>query len=145
MPGINFNNKKEVEWADLSLAISGATVSKARGLTVALELDLEELFAAGNKAFSLQAGNQTASGSLKLLKGAVDDLWTASVAAGAPNPLFVEFDITATFKKYGTRGTWTCTILGARISKVEYSMMQGDKFMEIELPFKALDVKIAQV
>lgn len=140
---IDFFDHKEVEYADLDVSVSGARLGKLRGLTVAIEIDLEHLFGAGNKAISIQAGNERVTGSLKVLKGAVDDIWEASIKAGAPNPLYVEFDIMGTFKGSGSRPMKQLLISTIRLSKVEYSLMQGDKFMEIELPFLALDMQVA--
>lgn len=142
MPGFNFFDKKEVEWADFSLSFSGATMGKVRGLTVDIELDMEHLHAAGNQPISIQGGNEKVSGMLKCLKGALDDIWMAAVAAGARNPLYIEVDLIGSFVKNGTRGVWKCVIPGVRISKVTYNMMQGDKFMDCELPFLALDMKV---
>lgn len=143
MAFVDFFDRKEVEWADLDISFSGAKVGKARGLTARIEIDLEHLFAAGNRTISIQAGNESTSGMLKVLKQAVDDIWAASIAAGARNPLYIEFDIVGSFKGVGTRPLKTLIIAGCRISAVEYNMSQGDKFMEIELPFLALEMKVA--
>lgn len=139
---IDFFNSKEVEYSDLDVAVSGARLGKLRGLTVATEIDLEHLFAAGNQAISIQAGNERVSGGLKVLKGAIDDMWDASIASGAKNPLYIEFDIMGTFKASGSRRLRTLLISTIRISKIEYSMMQEDKFMEVELPFLALGFNV---
>lgn len=145
MAEINFFNKKEFEWADFQLRLSGADLTpKLRGLSVRIDADKEALFAGGKKAISIQTGNESYSGSLKVLFGALMDIWVAAVAAGATNPTDIEVDIIGTVVKKGTREVYNVIISGAEFPSIDFDLNQGDKFVEVTLAYLALDMKLVK-
>lgn len=139
---MDFYNHKDVEWADLSVSFSGANIGKLRGLVVDQDVEKEILHAAGNKGISIQVGNETITGTLKVLKQVLDDLWAAALLAGVSSPNYIEFDLVGTFKAVGSRPMKQIIIASCQFTKVGYAFNQNDKFMEIELPYLALDMKV---
>lgn len=141
MAGINipFLQYKETEWADFSIAMEGAELIKIRGFSYGEESDDEHLHAAGNRPISIQSGNKRPMGRIKMLKGAFDDFVRATQVAGFLSPLDAKFSLVAQYQAAAGRPIQTDTLRGCKISKWEKSMEQGAKFMEVELPFNALD------
>lgn len=140
---LQFFDSQEAAWKNMTIAISGANLIKIRGLRYSVEKESEHLFAAGDEAISIQEGNMKIEGSLKILKGALDDFNEVAVAAGARNLTDVEFDINVAYLPSldGTRVLRNDTIIRCKISKLEKGWDQGAKMMEIDLPFKALSLK----
>ncbi len=141
MATIQFFDSKEAEWADMEVFIAGARVAKIRGMRFKPAQDQEPLHAAGNKPISIQSGNITYEGEIKLLKGAVDAMDKAALAAGGDSILDLEFDIVITFRPAGSRKLSTHTCVGVRVKEYERGFDQGAKFMEVTLPFSCLRIK----
>lgn len=134
MPSIPFFDTKECEWSDTTVNIAGANLTKARGIAYKATKDKELLHAAGDEPVSIQAGNRGYSGTIKLLKGALDDMNRAAKLAGGADVLDLEFDIVITYKAKGSRTLQTDTLVGVQVQEFEKGWDQGAKFMEISLP-----------
>ena len=109
-----------------------------------MEQETEELYGAGNDPIDIQAGNRKYSGSLKVLKGAFEGINLAVQAVGYKDILDAPasaISIVAVYKPSGSRVLQTDTLLACKFEKYEKGMDQGDKMMEIELPFKFLSIK----
>jgi hypothetical protein len=142
---MDFFNSKECEWADMSVAIGGKTVTKIRGIQYKSTQDKELLHAAGSEPISTQSGNKTYSGTLKLLKGALDDLNRAAKIAVGQSPSAtdaatadvrdIQFDLLINFRAAGSRTVQTDILKGVSITEYEKGWDQGAKLMEISLPF----------
>lgn len=133
-------NSKQYAFSDISVIVLGRELQGFRGVKYKVTTDKEVLHGRGKKAFSIQSGNETIEGELMLLQSELEAL-RAAVKSVNPNYKLtdVAFDIVVT---YGN-GTVAATdiIQGAEFKEYEKGMEQGDKFMEISLPFLALDVK----
>lgn len=141
---IDFFDNKEFEHAELTVTVSGAPLTKLRGLSGQVDADKETLFAAGRNGISIQTGNKTITGSLKMLFGALMDLWTASVAAGGDDPTDIEVDIIGKVVRRTNRKQYLITFEGVQFNTAGFSEDQGDKFVEVELPFVALRFRMVQ-
>ncbi len=131
---MDFFDSKEAEWADMEVFIGGAPVTKIRGLRYKAMQEQEALHAAGNEPISIQSGNKSYEGEIRLLKGAVDDINRAAVAAGGKNLLDLSFDVVITYKAQDTRALQTDTCVGVKVQSFEKGFDQGAKFMEVTLP-----------
>lgn len=138
MPSVQFVDYDECQWKEMVIAISGANVTKIRGVKYAIESDDEPLHAAGDQPISIQSGNDKYAGSFKFLKGALDDLHRAAIALGAPNITKIRFTITVTYLGAGERLPQTDTLVGCKISKWEKGWEQGAKYMDIDVPINFL-------
>lgn len=141
MASINFNQEKNVEWADLEVAIDGAGVTKLEGIRFKVSRDLAHLFGEGDEALDIQAGNKTRTGQIKLLVGSVDKMNLAAIAAGADDLTDIEWAFTLHWKPRGNRAPKFVTLTGVRISEFEEGMDQGDKQMVVTMPFLFLSAK----
>ena len=130
------NYLKETEWADMKVAIDGKTITGIRNIMYKKSPDDEPLHCAGRDPVSIQSGNNTYEGSVKLLKNELDALQTAARALGyddindVPNIV-----ITAAYLPKAGRLLKTDTLTGCKFGEITYSMEQGAKYMEIEIPF----------
>ncbi len=140
MAGITFFDSKECEWADMSFFIGGAPVAKIQSVRYKRTKEKKALHGAGNKAISIQSGNETIEGSVGLLKGALDDLNAAAQAAGGESVLDVSVDAVITYKPAPGRPLKTDTIVGLEFTEYEKSWEQGADHMMINTPFVALDL-----
>jgi hypothetical protein len=134
MPTIPFFDSKDCEWADMTVMIAGATITKIRGVKYKAHKDKQLLHAAGDEPISIQAGNRTYEGQIKVLKGALDDMNRAAIAAGGDDVLDLQFDVVVTYKAKGTRALQTDTLIGVEIKEFEKGWEQGAKSMDVTLP-----------
>lgn len=134
MASISFFDSKDCEWADMTVVFAGSPLTKIRGLKYKAGKDKQLLHAAGDEPISIQSGNRTYEGQIKVLKGALDDMNRAAVAAGGEDVLDMQFDIVVTYKPQGMRPLQTDTLVSAEIKDFEKGWEQGAKQMEITLP-----------
>lgn len=135
----------EVEWGQFKVFFNGLDIGKIRGLKYSVESEDEELYAGGDEPIDIQSGNRKYSGELKILKGALDGLNEAAVAAGYRDITDVpakSVSIVATYSPKGNRVLQTDTLMAVKIGKFEKGFDQGAKMMEITLPFKFLKLKM---
>lgn len=129
-----FFDTKECEWSDLEIFINGVKVVKATGLKFKKRQEKEHLHASGNEPHSIQRGNKFYEGTLTLLKGAVDNLNDAAVAAGGEDILDIEVLIVCKYKAKGNRLLRTHTLTSVEFTEYELGMIQNDKKQEVALP-----------
>lgn len=134
MPTIPFFDSKDCEWADMTVMIAGATLTKIRGVKYKATKEKQLLHAAGDEPISIQGGNRVYDGQIKVLKGALDDMNRAAIAAGGDDILDLQFDIVITYKPKGTRALQTDTLIGVEVKDFEKGWEQGAKSMDVTLP-----------
>lgn len=135
-----FFDSKECEWSDQDVFLNGVKIGKIRGLKFKASKEKDPLHAGGDKPISLQGGNRTYEGTLTILKGALEDINRACVAEGGKDCLDAEFVVVCTYKARTARALQTHTLSGLQFSEFELGMMQNDKFTEVGVPFKFLDL-----
>ena len=130
-------NSKEYEWADLSVVIAGRNVSGIRSVRYKASQEKELLYAKGNKPHGIQRGNISYEGSVGLLQSEV----LALQEAAGGNLLDARMDIIVTYGN-PSKGEPSRTDLprGGECTELSAELKQGDKQMEIELPFLMIDV-----
>ena len=140
MGAFDFFNSKEQEWADININIGGSSAkSKIEAVKYGVKSSKEHLFAGGDDPVGIQSGNREPTGSIKLLKGAVDVMNAAAVAAGGRDLTDLQFDMVIIFKAVGTRPIQTITLVGCEISEFNVDWTQGAKKSEVDLPFLFLN------
>lgn len=135
-------DSKEVEWSDAELFLNGVKITKFQGFKFKLAQEKEFLYAGGNKPLGIQRGNKTYTGEFRLLKGAVDALNVAAVAAGGESLLDISLIAVIKFKAKGVRGIQTATLGGVEFTEYEIGMEQNAKSMPITLPIMYLSQTI---
>lgn len=141
MPTIPFFDSKECEWADMTVQVAGSPLTKIRGVKYKCAKEKSHLHAAGDEPISIQSGNRTYEGEIKVLKGALDDMNHAARQAGGDDILDVSFEIVVTYKAQGARALQTDTLIGVEIKDFEKGWEQGAANMEITLPIIFLKLK----
>jgi hypothetical protein len=134
MPSIPFFDSKDCEWADMTVIFAGSPLTKIRGVKYKAAKEKQLLHAAGDEPISIQSGNRTYEGQIKVLKGAIDDMNRAAIAAGGDDILDMQFDIIITYKAKGTRALQTDTLAGVEVKDFEKGWEQGAKNMDVTLP-----------
>jgi len=131
-------DSREYEWSDITLVLGGRDITGIRGIKHSEKLEGEALYAKGKKPHSIQTGNFSYEGSFIILqseyealviagKGSALNLRGLSAAIGYGNPLNGD----AMMHK---------AIVGIQLTEAANDWKQGDKFMEVELPFLATDI-----
>lgn len=141
MPGLQFFDSKECEWRDMTVFFAGARIAKIRGLKYKSMKDKELLYAGGDTPIGIQSGNRGYEGEIKILKGALEDINAAAIAAGGKDCLDIAFDLVVVYQAAKNRPLQTDTLLNVEIKEFEKGWDQGGKSMEITLPILFLDAK----
>lgn len=131
-------NSREYEWADVSVVAAGRMITGIRGVAYTPSQEKEALYGKGNKPHSIQRGNKTFAGSIRLLQSELEAL---ELAAGG-DALDISFNIVVAYGNPAKGDVITTDLLvGCEITEIPKGLNQNDKFMEIELPLVMLDVK----
>lgn len=130
-----FFDTKECEWSDLDIYLNGVKITKVRALKYKKTKEKEALYAAGSDPIAIQSGNNAYTGELRVLKGALDDMNRAAVAAGGEDITDVTWNIVANYKAKGNRALQSDTLRGVEFSEFEKGLEQAAKFGEATLPY----------
>ncbi len=128
-------NSREYEWGDLTLILGGKDIIGFRGIKYAPKLEKEVLHAKGRNPHSIQSGNFTYEGEITILQSELQAL----IDAGNGSILGLSLDANVS---YGNEPPLrTDRVEGLQFTEEPRELKQGDKFMEITLPFIALNIK----
>ena len=131
-------NGRQYEFADLTLILGGRDVTGFRGAEYGRKQEKELFYGKGNKPQSIQKGNISYEGTLTVSQSELETLrllgkgsilglnLNAVLCYGNPT----NGDVMVTDKLYGIQFT-----------EEKKSIKQGDKFMDVSLPFIYLDQK----
>lgn len=133
-------NSKEYEWAQLTAIMGGRDVTGIRGVEYKESKDKEYVYGKGNKPRGIQHGNFSYDGKIKLLQSELIALETAANIAGT-DLLDIRLNIVVSYGNPSKGDIIHMDILqGVEFTEKPKNLNQGDKFMEVELPFMMLDV-----
>jgi len=131
---------KQVEWADISIGLSGGELFNFTGIKFGIPTKKEHLFADTDMPVGIQSGERTPKGELTVLKSVLDALNDAAVAANGRDIGDLVVDIVVYYKPAGTRPPRTRVISQCEFTDYEEAMKEGDMKMECTLPFLAMDI-----
>lgn len=129
-------NSRQYEWADVTLFLGGVDLTGIRSVEYKEKMEKEAIYAKGRKPISIQKGNQMFEGTITLLQSEYEAL----VTAGQGSILGLSLDCECSYGN-GVDPSITDRILGIQFTEAPKNLKQGDKFMEIALPFIALDLE----
>jgi hypothetical protein len=130
-------NSRQYEWADLSLVLGGRDLTGIRGLKYVEKAEKEPLFAKGRHAHSIQTGNVTVEGEITVLQSEL----LALERAGNGSILGLNLDAIAAYGNPSLGDAMvTDRIVGISFTEAPKELKQGDKNMEITIPFVALAI-----
>lgn len=131
-------NSREYEWADLTLVLGGRDVTGFRAIKYAEKMEREAIYAKGRDAHSIQSGNSAVTGEISLLQSEYEAL----VVSGKGSVLSLSLDALVAFgNPLNVDAIIFDRLVGIRFTEAAKEFKQGDKFMEITLPFIALRVQ----
>ena len=131
-------DSRQYAWSDLTLEIGGKVITGFRGIKYSTKQEKELLHGKGNKPLSIQRGNITYDGEITILQSELETLRLN----GGGSVLGLHLDATVV---YGdpTNGDVVIPdkLLGIEFTADAKEMKQGDKNMEVTLPFICLEIK----
>ena len=133
-------NSQQYAWKDLTVAIDGNIIGGITDISYSTTTEHEYLYARGSAPVAIQSGNETYEGSITLLQSEYEALNQAVKALGYKNLTKPYLTITVAYaEESGIPKVDVIKFL--KISETPKGMSQNDKFMEVEMPFMALDVR----
>lgn len=134
-------NTEQYSWADVDIVMLGKVVTGARGVSYKAAQEKEPIYGRGNKPVAMGRGNKSYEGQVVLLQSELEALKQATGRTSEITDL-PPFDIVVAYipRKGGTQIV-TDIIKHVEFTEVEKAMNQNDKFMEVTLPFVALDIE----
>lgn len=130
-------DSREYEWADLTLILAGTDTVSIRSVKYKEKIEREPVYAKGRQPHSIQSGNASYEGEIVLLQSGYEKL----VKAGKGSVLALAVDGLFSFGNPSNGDALvTKRASGIRFMEAENSLKQGDKFMEVTLPFICLNI-----
>lgn len=132
-------NSKEYSWVNVTVYLYGQPVLGCRGIEYKPKVAKEPLFAMGNRAYSVQSGKREYEGTLTITQSELAALNRSAAAKGYDDVLDLEMDIVVSYVANGI--VTNDRVVNATFTEAPMSLKEGDLYMEVALPFIALDVK----
>ena len=131
-------NSRQYEWADITVFAGGRDITGIRSIKYSTKQEKDLLHGKGNNPLSIQKGNKTNEGEIGLLQSELEAL---EVAAGG-SILDLELNVVVTYGN-PSKGDAVKTdqLIGVQFTEDPRELKQGDKFMEITVPFLFLEKK----
>jgi len=135
-------NGRQYEFADLTLFLGGRDVTGFRGIKYTTAQEKEILYGKGNRGMSIQKGNISHTGEISLSQSEVETL----KVLGKGSVLNLSLNAVVCYGN-PANGDMLITdkISGLQFTEEAKEFKQGDKFMDITLPFICLDIQYQSV
>lgn len=131
-------NGRQYEWGDLTLILGGRNITGFRGIKYSEKIEREALYAKGTQPHSIQSGNVSYEGEITMTQSEYEALESATKGQGI-------FSLCLdALVSYGNPSNGDVLvhdrIEGLRFTESAKEWKQGDKFIEITLPFIAMNI-----
>lgn len=130
-------NSREYEWADITLILGGTDITGIRAIKYTEKGEKEAIYAKGRFPHSIQTGNFSYEGEITILQS---DYEALVAAANGRSVLTLSLDAQISFGN-PPNAIITDRIIGIQFTEAGKDTKQGDKMLEIKLPFIALRVE----
>ena len=131
-------NSREYEWADVTLMLGGKDITGVRGVKYSTKQEKEAVYGKGNEPIAIQKGNKSIEGEITILQS---ELETMRLQSGTKSILDLQLDGVVCYGNPANGDVLvTDVVQGIQFTEEPKELKQGDKFMEITLPFIALRV-----
>ena len=131
-------NSREYEWADLTFLLGGKDLTGFRGIKYTIKQEKEVVYGKGNMPIAIQKGNKSIEGEITILQS---ELETMRLQSGTKSILDLQLDGVVCYGNPANGDVLvTDVVQGIQFTDEPKELKQGDKFMEITLPFIALRV-----
>lgn len=129
---------RQYEYSDITVAIGGRVITGLRGIKYTSKQEKEAVYGKGNEPMYIQKGNISYEGEVTLLQSELETLRLA----GKGSVLGLRLDAVVA---YGNPSKGDVLIVdkirGIEFTEDSKEMKQGDKFMEVTLPFICLRIE----
>jgi hypothetical protein len=126
---------KQFAWSDIKVRALGRDFVGIRGISYKRTVENEHLHGRGSKPIAIQRGNETCEGEITLLQSELEALTSALDVSDLTK---TRFDVVVTYERNDK--VVTDIVKSVQCKEYEKGMSQGDKYMEISIPFLALDI-----
>ena len=136
-------NGRQYEYADISLILGGRDVVGLRGIKYKESQEKELIYGKGNQPLSVQKGNRAYEGEVTLLQSELETLkLLARQQTGRSSILGLNLNAVVCYGNplHGD-AMITDRLFNIQFTEEEKSMSQGDKFMEVTIPFICTDIQ----
>lgn len=131
-------NSREYEFADMTVMVGGKDTVGLRGLKYSVKQEKEVLYGKGNEPIAIQKGNKSYEGELTILPSELETLRLN----GDGTILGLQVDIVAVYGNPLQGDVMVTDVLqGVQFTEEPKEYKQGDKYVEITLPFIFLRLK----
>lgn len=131
-------NSRQYEWADVTIILGGRDLIGIRAIEYTEKMEREPIYAKGRFPHSIQTGNAEYEGELTVLQSEYEAL----VIAGGGSIMGLSLDAIVCYgNPLEGNAMITDRVAGIRFKETKKGMKQGDKFMEMKLPFSCISVK----
>lgn len=125
-------NSRQYEFADLTLVLGGKDITGFRGVKYTAKQDKEPVYGKGNEPMSIQKGNKAYEGEITLLQSELETL----IANSGGCILDIQLDAIVAYGNPSKGDVLLTDVLqGIQFTEEAKEIKQGDKYMEITLPF----------
>ncbi|MDR0603581.1 MAG: hypothetical protein LBG80_04670 [Bacteroidales bacterium] len=135
-------NGRQYEFSDVTLVMGGRDVSGLRGIKYGSKQEKEVIYGKGNKGMSIQKGNISHEGEITVTQSELETL----KLLGGGSVLNLNLNAVVCYGN-PSKGDVLITdkINDIQFTEEEKELKQGDKFMEITLPFICLDIEYQSI
>jgi len=131
-------DSRQYEFADLNLELGGRTITGFRGIKYSSKQEKELVYGKGNEPLHIQKGNIGYEGEISVLQSELETLRQA----GAGSVLKLRIDAVVAYGNPSNGDTLVIDkIRGLEFTEDAKEIKQGDKFMEVSLPFICLRIE----
>ncbi|MEY4903236.1 MAG: hypothetical protein RLZZ292_1051 [Bacteroidota bacterium] len=130
-------NSRQYGWHDLTLVLGGRDVTGIRAIKYTEKVEREAVYGKGKNPHSIQTGNASYDGEISVLQSEYEAL----VQAGGGSIMGLSLDAVVSYGTPESGTIITDRIIGIQFTEAAKEIKQGDKFMEMKLPFMCLDVQ----
>lgn len=131
-------NSRQYEWADVTLFLGGRDITGIRSIKYTEKMEREAVYGKGRNPHSIQTGNVSYEGEISLLQSEYEAL----VLSGKGSIMGLSLDAVVAYgNPLNGDVVLTDKVIGIRFTESSKEIKQGDKFMEMKLPFVCLEVR----
>lgn len=124
-------------WAECEIRLNGQFLIGVTGVRWDDQQEKEYVYGKGNSPLAIKNGNERVEGSITLLQSDLERL--KDMAPLGKMTKFVGIDLQVAFANIGGMVV-RYSIIGLGFTSEPMAIAQNDKFMQVELPFMALQV-----
>lgn len=131
-------NSEQYAWADVTIQIGSRVLTGVQGISYKTTQEKGFVYGKGNKPQSIQRGNYSFEGSIKITQNELETL-----ISGAPNKdinAYRALTVSVGYEREDGESVID-NLVGVEFMDVEKAMDQGKQFMEINMPILFLDVQ----